>query len=82
MNTIAFSESATAEHLLGLQASADLIASIISADERMERAIAAMDRNVRHLEIMLGMGHIQQSGTDFAPYTAAIEAGKAWLAAS
>lgn len=77
-----FSHEETAEHLRGLQASADLIGSLIAADERTDEAIATMDRNVRHLEIMLGMAHIQQSGTDFAPYTSAITAGKAWLAAS
>lgn len=82
MNTIAFSESATAEHLRGLQASADLISSLIAADERTPKTFATMDRNVRHLEIMLSMSHIQAAGADLAPYEAAITAGKAWLAAS
>lgn len=77
-----FSATETAEHLLGLQASVAVIDSVILADVRTEDSRDEMDRNVRHLEIMLGMSHIQQSGTDFAPYTAAIEAGKAWLAES
>ena len=77
-----FSASETAEHMLGLQASMEVIDSLISDDLRTDESRDRMDRNVRHLEIMLGMGHIQQSGTDFAPYNAAIIAGKAWLAAS
>ena len=77
-----FSASETAEHVLGLQASMEVIDSLIAADARTDEAHDEMDRNVRHLKIMLGMAHIQQSGTDLSPYTAAIEAGKAWLAAS
>ena len=79
---IEFSPEATAEHLRGLQASADLIGSLIAANERTPEALDTMDRNVRHLEIMLSMSHIQAAGADLAPYTAAITAGKAWLAAS
>lgn len=77
-----FSNEATAEHLRGLQSSADLIGSLIAANEWTPEAIDTMDRNVRHLEIMLSMSHIQAAGADLAPYTAAITAGKAWLAAS
>lgn len=77
-----FSASETAEHMLGLQASMEVIHSLISDDLRTDDSRDRMDRNVRHLEIMLGMAHIQQSVTDFAPYIAAINAGKAWLAAS
>lgn len=77
-----FSASETAEHLLGLQASVAVIDAVMLADVRTDESRDEMDRNVRHLEIMLGMAHIQQSGTDFAPYTAAINAGKAWLAES
>ena len=81
-HTITFSPEATAEHLRGLQASADLIGSLIAANERTLEAIDTMGRNVRHLEIMLSMSHIQSAGADLAPYTSAISAGKAWLAAS
>lgn len=79
---IEFSPEATAEHLRGLQASADLIGSLISSNERTPEALDTMDRNVRHLEIMLSMSHIQAAGADLAPYQAAIVAGKGWLAAS
>lgn len=82
MNNHHFSATETAEHLLGLQASVAVIDSVILANVQADESREEMDRNVRHLEIMLGMAHIQQSGTDFAPYTAAIEAGKAWLAES
>lgn len=77
-----FSASETAEHVLGLQASMEVIDSLIAANVRTDAAHDDMDRNVRHLEIMLGMSHIQKSGTDLSPYTAAIAAGKAWMAAS
>ena len=80
--TIEFSPEATAEHLRGLQASADLIGSLIAANERTDEAIATMDRNVRHIEIMLSMSHIQAAGADLAPYQDAFVAGKSWLAAS
>lgn len=80
--SIEFSPEATAEHLRGLQASADLIGSLVAANKRMPESIDTMDRNVRHLEIMLAMSHIQAAGADLSPYEAAIIAGKAWLAAS
>jgi hypothetical protein len=80
--TIDFSPEATAEHLRGLQASANLIGQIAAGAERTTELEDTMDRNIRHLEIMLSMSHIQAAGADLAPYTAAITAGKAWLAAS
>lgn len=79
---ITFSPEATAEHLRGLQASADLIGQLAGGAERTVELEDTMDRNVRHLEIMLSMSHIQSAGADLAPYEAAISAGKAWLAAS
>jgi hypothetical protein len=79
---ITFSPEATAEHLRGLQASADLIGKIAAGAERTTELEDTMDRNVRHLEIMLSMSHIQAAGADLDPYQAAIVAGKGWLAAS
>lgn len=81
-NTIEFSHETTIEHLRGLQASADLIGKIAAGAERTTELEDTMDRNVRHLEIMLSMSHIQAAGADLAPYEAAISSGKAWLAAS
>ncbi len=78
--TIEFSPDATAEHLRGLQASADLIASLIAADERTEESIATMDRNVRHIAIMCAMQHVKDSGADLTPFTDAAAAGLDWMA--
>ena len=80
--SIAFSQEATAEHLHGLDVSIDTIGGIIAANERTSEAIDTMDRNVRHIELMLSMSHIQSAGADLSLYEAAITAGKAWLAAS
>ena len=76
---IEFSPETTAEHLRGLQASADLIASLIAANERTEEAVATMDRNVRHIAIMCAMQHIKDSGADLTPFTAAAADGLEWI---
>ena len=77
-----FSAEETAEHLRGLQASADVIGSLMASNGHDQETMDTMDRNVRHLEIMLSMSHIQSAGADLSPYEAAITAGKAWLSAS
>ena len=76
---IEFSPEATAEHLRGLQASADLIGSLIAANERTPEAIDTMDRNVRHIAIMCAMQHIKDSGADLTPFTQAASAGMGWI---
>lgn len=76
---IEFSPEATAEHLRGLQASADLIGSLIAANERTPEAIDTMDRNVRHIAIMCAMQHIKDSGADLTPFTQAAADGLEWI---
>ena len=76
---ITFSPEATAEHLRGLQASADLIGSLISSNERTPEAIDTMDRNVRHIAIMCAMQHIKDSGADLTPFTQAAADGLEWI---
>ena len=76
---ITFSPEATAEHLRGLQASADLIGSLISSNERTPEAIDTMDRNVRHIAIMCAMQHIKDSGADLTPFTQAAADGLEWM---
>ena len=75
-----FSAEDTAEHLRGLQASADLIDAIIEADDRSDEQRDTMDRNVRHIGIMCAMQHIRESGADLKPFTDAQHRGAAWLA--
>lgn len=79
---IQFSPEQTAQHINGLASSAAVILSASSAGERTPELLTSVNRNIRHLEIMLSMSHIQTAGTDLTPYEAAISAGKAWLAAS
>ena len=76
---IEFSPEATAEHLRGLQASADLIGSLIAANERTPEALDTMDRNVRHIAIMCAMQHIKDSGADLTPFTQAAADGLEWI---
>lgn len=76
---IEFSPEATAEHLRGLQASADLIGSLISSNERTPEALDTMDRNVRHIAIMCAMQHIKDSGADLTPFTQAAADGLEWI---
>ena len=75
-----FTEADTAEHLRGLQDSADLIDALIAADDRSDEQRDTMDRNVRHIHIMCAMQHIKDSGADLMPYTDAAHRGAAWLA--
>ena len=76
---IEFSPEATAEHLRGLQASADLIGSLIAANERTPEALDTMDRNVRHIAIMCAMQHIKDSDADLTPFTTAAADGLEWI---
>ena len=78
--TNTFTEADTAEHLRGLQDSADLIDALIDADDRSAEQRDTMDRNVRHIHIMCAMPHLQDSGADLTPYTDAAHRGAAWLA--
>ena len=55
-----------------------IIAEGITDAETRDR----MDRNVRHLQIMLGYDHIKNSGADLSPSEGAIVAGTAWLQAN
>ena len=75
-----FTPEDTAEHLRGLQDSADLIDALIAAGVKDAETRDTMDRNVRHIHIMCAMQHIKDSGADLMPYTDAAHRGAAWLA--
>lgn len=75
-----FTPEDTAEHLRGLQASADLIMFLIENSGRSEEAMDTMDRNVRHIGIMCAMDHLKDQ--DLQPFQDAAAAGSAWMAAS
>ena len=74
-----FTPEDTAEHLRGLQASADLIDALIAAGDESDEQRDTMDRNVRHIGIMCAMQHVQDSGADLTPFIDAAHRGAAWI---
>ena len=59
-----------------------VINTIITENAYDEDTRDRMDRNVRHLQIMLGYDHIKNSGADLFPSEGAIAVGTAWLQAN
>jgi hypothetical protein len=57
-----------------------LINKLISEGNHSEQIHDTVDRNVRHLEIMLGKDHIQNSGSDLTSFEEAVVDGKAFIA--
>ena len=76
-STHTFTPEDIAEHLRGLASSADLIASLVAANDRSEEAMDTMDRNVRHIGIMCVMDHLKDQ--DLQPFQDAAAAGSAWM---
>jgi hypothetical protein len=78
-STHTFSEEDTAQHIRGLQDSADLIDRLITDGVKDDETRDTMDRNVRHIGIMCAMDHVQCCGADLTPYMDAQHRGVAWL---
>jgi hypothetical protein len=57
-----------------------LINKLIAEGNHSEQIHDTVDRNVRHLEIMLGKDHIQNSGSDLTSFEEAVVDGKAFIA--
>lgn len=57
-----------------------LINKLIAEDTHTEEIHDTVDRNVRHLEIMLGKSEIQNAGSDLTSFNTAITDGKAFIA--
>lgn len=74
-----FTPEDTAEHLRGLQASADLIDALIAEGVHNAETHDCADRNVRHIGIMCAMHHLQCCGSDLSPYKEAQSRGLAWM---
>ena len=72
-----FTAEDIAEHLRGLQDSADLIDRLIADGVRDDDALGTMGRNVEHVRIMCAMPHLAAS--DLAPFLAAEQRGRAWM---
>lgn len=60
--------------------SVDLINRLISQGQHTENVHETIDRNVRHLEIMLGKDHIQNAGADLTSFETAVTDGNAFTA--
>lgn len=59
--------------------SVNLINKLISEGKHKEQVHDAIQRNYRHLEIMLDKDSIKNSGEDLTPFTDAIAAGKEYI---
>jgi hypothetical protein len=64
----------------GMGDSVSLINRLIAEGEHTEKVHDAIQRNYRHLEIMLDKDDIKNSDEDLTPFTDAITAGKAFIA--
>ena len=74
-----FTPEDTAEHIRGLQASADLLDTLIAEGVHNQYTHDSADRNVRHIGIMCAMDHVQCCGTDLTPFTDAQTRGLEWM---
>lgn len=59
--------------------SVDLINRLIAEGQHTENVHDTIDRNVRHLEIMLGKDNIKGSGTSLNVFNDAISAGSDYI---
>lgn len=61
--------------------SVDLINQLAQGDDHSENTHNTIDRNVRHLEIMLEKDHIKNSGSNLTVFETAINSGRTFIAA-
>lgn len=73
-------EQKVARQISAMGDSVDLINKLIAEGKHTEQVHDTIERNYRHLEIMLEKDHIKNSGQDLTSFTAAIAAGKAYNA--
>jgi hypothetical protein len=64
-----------AQDIKALGDSVTLIDAILAQDVRTEEDDDTLDRNVRHIEIMLAKEHIKSSGADLKPFKDAVAKG-------
>lgn len=74
-----FTSEQVQEHINGLQASVAVIEKLMADNIKTQEKKDTMDRNVRHLEIMMAYDHIKNAGVSLDPYAAAVQSGKAWM---
>jgi hypothetical protein len=74
-------EQKTQRQLSAMGDSVWLINKLIGEATHSQEVHDTIDRNVRHLEIMLEKEHIRNSGSDLTSFETAITDGKAFIAA-
>jgi hypothetical protein len=75
-------EQKVARHISAMGDSVTVINEAIEKGEHSETAHKRIEANVSHLEVMIGKDMIANSGQDLTTFTAAIAAGKSFIAAA
>ena len=75
MSDIALTAEEIAKHYNSALHSVNLINELAALDSRTDEEMDTVDRNVRHLEIMLGKDY--WTTEDLTPFSAAVATGKA-----
>lgn len=73
-------EQKTERQIKAMGDSVYVINEKIAEGKHTEDSHDTIDRNVRHLEIMLGKDNIQNSGSDLTSFNTAITDGKTYIA--
>jgi hypothetical protein len=66
----------TGQDIKALGDSVTVIDAVLALDTKTEEDLDTLDRNVRHIEIMLAKDHIKESGADLKPFEDAVKRGK------
>ena len=69
----------TAQDIKALGDSVAVIDQVLAGNYDYDDANDALDRNVRHIEIMLAKDHIKSSGANLKPFEDAVKRGKAGI---
>ena len=70
------------QNIKALGDSVIVIDQMLAVDEPTEDDLDTLDRNVRHIEIMLAKDHIKNSGEDLAAFVDAVARGRETLEAN
>lgn len=74
-----FTAEEVEKHVYGLDASVEVINSLLAENVKTEENKDTMSRNTRHIRIMLAFDSIANSEWDLRAYENAASAGEAWL---
>lgn len=84
MSEYEYTQQDTQVHINGMKDVSDLVYQLISGEYIINRLntdtlAVVMKRQIDHLNLMLGMDHIQNSGADLTYFEKARDDGNAWL---